>query len=213
MRKTALHTRIQEFFIDKLFDKTDTFRTGEALVAEEGYGNEIAHIDLLMGSKCSLGSVFCNTLARQSAGHSNLLAVIAPNAAAKPDTVLVTKVTIKNARQAVQMFGPAQTAVANAVNDAFLAKEFHQIITDPHEDLCIIAGVFIHWEAKDDQAILKANYRATRLAIRRALTGGPLADELEKAQESNLWHLFAGVPEGKSFADVMAGLRVKFAPS
>ena len=108
------------------------------------------------------------------------------------------------------MFGPGQAAIANAVNDALLAGEFDAVITDPRENLCIVCGVFIHWEAKDDQAILRVNYKATRLAIRRALTGGPLADELEKAQKANLWHLFSGVPQEK-FADVMAGLRVKFA--
>ena len=41
-----------------------------------------------------------------------LLAVVAPNLPAKPDTILFNKVTIKGAKQAVQMFGPAQAAVA-----------------------------------------------------------------------------------------------------
>ncbi len=203
---------------NKVFDDLNFFRTGEALVLQDGHDNEVAHIDLLIGSKYGpLGFVFCNTFARQSQGHSNLLAVIAPNMAAKPDTVLVTKVTIKHAKQAVQMFGPAQAAVANAVNDAFLAKEFDAVITDPRENLCIICGVFIHWEAKDDQAILEANYQATRLAIRRAVTGGPLKGELETAQKANLWHLFAGVPNerkdgynGPLFSEVMTGLRAKF---
>src|SRR5438093_7082976 len=50
---------------------------GEALVGE---GNEIAHIDLLLGSKDGVvGAAFANALANQSAGHNNLLAVIAPN--------------------------------------------------------------------------------------------------------------------------------------
>src|SRR5580765_843320 len=89
---------------------------GEALV---GDGNEIAHIDLLIGDKAGpVGVAFANALARQSAGHSNLLAVLTPNLAVKPATVLVTKVTIKGATQAVQMFGPAQAAVANAVADS-----------------------------------------------------------------------------------------------
>src|SRR5438552_5130427 len=89
---------------------------GEALVGE---GNEVAHIDLLIGDKDGpVGAAFANALARQSAGHSNLLAVLEPNLPAKPATVLVTKVTIKGAKQAVQMFGPAQAAVAKAVADS-----------------------------------------------------------------------------------------------
>src|ERR1700756_6042379 len=85
---------------------------GEALVGE---GNEIAHIDLLIGDKDGpVGHAFANALARQSEGHSNLLAVLTPNLLAKPATVMITKVTIKGAKQAVQMFGPAQSAVAPA---------------------------------------------------------------------------------------------------
>src|ERR1700731_5217067 len=89
---------------------------GEALAGE---GNEVAHIDLLIGDKAGpVGVAFANALARQSAGHSNLLAVLAPNLAVKPAAVLITKVTIKGAKQAVQMFGPAQAAVAKAVADS-----------------------------------------------------------------------------------------------
>ena len=86
---------------------------GEALA---GDGNEIAHIDLLIGDKDGpVGAAFANALARQSKGHSNLLAVLTPNLAVKPATVMITKVTIGGARQAVQMFGPAQAAVAKAI--------------------------------------------------------------------------------------------------
>ena len=86
---------------------------GEALAGE---GNEIAHIDLLIGDKNGpVGAAFANALARQSKGHTNLLAVLTPNLVCKPATVLITKVTIKGAGQALQMFGPAQAAVAKAV--------------------------------------------------------------------------------------------------
>src|SRR6476619_7461140 len=45
---------------------------GEAL---DGEGNEIAHIDLLIGDKAGpVGTAFANALATQSAGHNNLLA-------------------------------------------------------------------------------------------------------------------------------------------
>ena len=54
-----------------------TLNIGEGLVGE---GNEIAHIDLLIGSKTGpVGVAFANALARQSEGHTNLLAVLAPN--------------------------------------------------------------------------------------------------------------------------------------
>src|ERR1700687_5748294 len=92
---------------------------GEALV---GDGNEIAHIDLLIGDKAGpVGTAFANALANQSNGHTNLLAVLTPNLLCKPATVLITKVTIKNLGQAVQMFGPAQASVAKAVADSVAA--------------------------------------------------------------------------------------------
>ena len=61
---------------------------GEALA---GDGDEIAHIDLLIGDKDGpVGYAFANALSRQSQGHSNLLAVLTPNLAVKPATVMVT---------------------------------------------------------------------------------------------------------------------------
>src|ERR671935_2270543 len=92
---------------------------GEALVGE---GNEVAHIDLMIGSKDGpVGIAFATALANQKQGHSNLLAVLTPNLICKPATVMITKVTIKGAKQAVQMFGPAQAAVARAVADSVAA--------------------------------------------------------------------------------------------
>src|SRR6266436_7017012 len=93
---------------------------GEALAGE---GNEVAHIDLLIGDKTGpVGTAFANALSDQKQGHSNLLAMLTPNLICKPATVLITKVTIKGAGQALQMFGPAQKAVAKAVADCVAAN-------------------------------------------------------------------------------------------
>lgn len=146
---------------------------GEALA---GDGNEIAHIDLLIGSKDGpVGHAFANALARQSAGHSNLLAVITPNLAVKPATVMITKVTIKGGAQAVQMFGPAQAAVAKAVADSVASGV---IPKSDCENLVIVAGVFIHWLAADNKKIYDYNYQATVQAIANAMGGKPTVDEV-----------------------------------
>ena len=159
---------------------------GEALVGE---GNEIAHIDLLIGSKDGpVGTAFANALARQSEGHSNLLAVLTPNLAVKPATVMVTKVTIKGAKQAVQMFGPAQAAVAKAVADSVADGV---IPKNQCEDLVIVCGVFIHWEAADDKKIFDYNYEATKLAIKNAMQNKPSADEMIAGKETAA-HPFRG---------------------
>lgn len=159
---------------------------GEALA---GDGNEIAHIDLLIGDKQGpVGHAFANALARQSEGHSNLLAVLTPNVAVKPATVMITKVTIKGAKQAVQMFGPAQAAVAKAVADA-VAEDI--IPKNKAEDLVIVCGVFIHWQAADDKKIYDYNYAATKQAIVNAMQGKPTADEMI-AQKDKVKHPFQG---------------------
>ena len=146
---------------------------GEAL---DGDGNEIAHIDLMIGSKTGpVGIAFANALSTQSEGHSNLLAVITPNVAVKPSTVMVTKVTIKGMKQAVQMFGPAQAAVAKAVADSVEAGVIPQ---DQAEDLVCVCGVFIHPQAEDDKKIYDYNYSATKMAIANAMKGSPSASEM-----------------------------------
>ncbi len=150
-----------------------TFYVGEAL---SGEGNEVAHIDLLIGNKDGpVGAAFANALARQSAGHNNLLAVLEPNLAVKPATVMITKWTIKNITQAAQMFGPAQAGVAKAVADSVADGV---IPKDQCEDLVIVCGVFIHGDAKDNKKIYDYNYQATKEAIASAMTGKPTADEM-----------------------------------
>jgi 5,6,7,8-tetrahydromethanopterin hydro-lyase len=163
-----------------------TMYVGEALVGE---GNEIAHIDLLIGSKEGpVGVAFANALANQSNGHSNLLAVLEPNLLCKPATVMITKVTIKGAKQAVQMFGPAQAGVAKAVADCLAEGT---IPASEAENLVIVCGVFIHWDAQDDKKILKYNYEATKLAIENAMKKLPTAAEVI-AKKDTAKHPFSG---------------------
>src|SRR5690606_27656055 len=132
---------------------------GESLVGE---GNEVAHIDLLIGDKEGPVGIACaNALAQQTMGHSDLLAVLEPNMAVKPSTVMITKVTIKGAKQAVQMFGPAQFAGAKAVADCVADGVIPQ---DQCDNWVIVCGVFIQWEAADDKKIYEYNYAATKEA-------------------------------------------------
>ena len=156
---------------------------GEAL---EGEGNEVAHIDLLIGSKDGpVGTAFANALSNQKQGFSNLLAGV-PNTICKPAAVMVTKVTIKGAGQAVQMFGPAQKAVGMAVLDSVAAGVIPKADA---ENLVLVVGVFIHWDAKDNDKIYKYNYEATKTAIQRAMRGEPKIDDV-LARKDKLTHPF-----------------------
>ena len=150
--------------------KINKVLVGESLV---GDGNEVAHIDLLMGPRGSAAeTAFCNALTNNKDGFTTLLAVIAPNLPCKPNTILYNKVTIKDARQAVQ------DSVAEGVIPASEA-----------DDVFICVGVFIHWEASDDAKIQDYNYRAVKESIARAVAGKPTAAEAT-AQRNSAQHPF-----------------------
>jgi len=153
---------------------------GEALA---GDGNEVAHIDLLIGDKDGpVGEAFATALAGgQTAGHTNLMAVLEPNLLVKPATVLTTKVTQKNLKQAVQMFGPAQSAVAHAVADSVSEGV---VPKEKAETWVIVCGVFIHPEAEDDDKIYQYNFEATKAAIASAVKGEPTVDEMLARKDS-----------------------------
>jgi 5,6,7,8-tetrahydromethanopterin hydro-lyase len=158
---------------------------GESLI---GDGNEVAHIDLIIGPRGSAAErAFAKCLTNNKAGFTALLAVVAPNLLVKPATVMFNKVTIKDAKQAVQMFGPAQHAVAKAVADSVAEGVIPQNQAD---DLFACVGVFIHWDAADDKKIQDYNYRATKEAIARAVRGEPNAAEVV-AKRNRVKHPFA----------------------
>jgi 5,6,7,8-tetrahydromethanopterin hydro-lyase len=163
----------------------DRVLVGESLV---GDGNEVAHIDLIMGPRgSSAEGAFCNCLTNNKDGFSSLLAVVAPNLAAKPSTVMFNKVTIKGAKQAVQMFGPAQRGVAMAVADCV---EDGTIPANEADDVFVCVGVFIHWLAEDDAKIQDYNYQATKESIKRAVAREPKAADVV-AQKASAAHPFA----------------------
>jgi len=163
----------------------ETVLIGEALIGE---GPEIAHIDLVIGPKGSaVETAFVNALASPAKGHTPLLAVLEPNLPAKPSTLMVNKVTIKGARQAILIFGPAQAAVAKAVMDCVAEGTLPE---DLAEDLKIIVSVFIEWDAKDKKKIYEYNYQATKLAIERAVLSKPTVKEV-LAKKDSAKHPFA----------------------
>ena len=149
------------------------FFIGEALIGE---GNEVAHIDLMVGDKEGpVGQAFANGLTQLSAGHTPLLAVIRPNLPPKPFTLIIPKVTVKDMDQVSKIFGPAQASVAKAIADTV---EEGVIPKDQIEKLVIVCSVFIHPQAEDFRKIYHYNYSATKLALNRALTNYPPLEKI-----------------------------------
>ena len=167
----------------------DRVLVGEALVIDsrpDGSGLDllnVAHIDLIMGPRGSAAEeAFCRTLTDQKEGVNGLLAIVAPNMMVKPATVMFNKVTIKNGKQAVQMFGPAQRGVAMAVMDCVADGTIPQ---EEADDVFICVGVFIDSRADMDDRIQEWNYQATKQAIKNAIAREPkVADVLKNYKES-----------------------------
>ena len=155
-------------------------------------GMLVAGLVLTLWTGRTKGGAFVSALSNNKDGFTTLLAVVAPNLPAKPDTLLFNKVTIKGAKQAVQLFGPAQAAVARAVVDSVAEGV---IPKDQVDDLCIIVGVFIHWDAEDDKKIYDYNYEAVKMSIARAINGEPSIDKV-LSETPAARHPFAGGAEG-----------------
>jgi len=189
VHRDTLYTWLKEFNVDfreiadaiptpYIAETVDTcgkpaYMIGEALVGE---GNEVAHIDLLIGDKNGpVGEAFASGMSNLSVGHTPLLAVIRPNLPPKPHTLLVHKVTIKNTEDIGKIFGPAQAAVAKAVADAM---EEGIIPKEKADEWVIIASVFVHPQATDFRKIYHYNYSATKLALKRALAKYPTLEKI-----------------------------------
>jgi len=155
-----------------------TLRIGEALAGEEP---EVAHIDLLIGKKDGpVGAAFARAKASPAMGHEPLLAIIEPNLAVKPPTLLVPTVSIKGMRDASLVYGPAQAGAAKAVVDSVADGTVPQVAVD---DIVIIANVFVHPAAVDRKRVYINNYKAMRHAVRRAVEGWPSSQELTENKE------------------------------
>ena len=188
IHRDTLYTWLKEFNVDfkEIVDRTptivadvpeensgSTYLIGESLVGE---GNEVAHIDLMIGDKDGpVGQAFANGMTSLSAGHTPLLAVIRPNLPPKPHTLIVPKVTVKNMEDTGKIFGPAQAAVAKAIADS---AEEGIIPADKLDEWVIICSVFIHPQATDYRKIYQYNYGATKMALQRALKKYPSLEKI-----------------------------------
>jgi len=151
---------------------------GEALAGDEP---DVAHIDLLVGKKDGpVGEAFARAKASPALGHEPLLAILEPNLAVKPPTLLVPTVSIKGMRDASLVYGPAQAGAAKAVVDSVADGTIPKAAVD---DIVIIANIFVHPAAVDRKRVYINNYKAMRHAIRRAAEGWPSTDELIENKE------------------------------
>lgn len=155
-------------------------RAGEATVlAKEGQATD-AMPEVVIGSvKGPVGTAFASMMG-QSVGHTRFFVIRDLNQMVRPPTMMTSKVTIPNAAYIELFGGVVQAALGDAIVDCLKEKIIPKKIVD---EICIIITVWLDPRCADDpnldkKDLYRTNYEATKIAISRAMTGKPTADEL-----------------------------------
>lgn len=160
--------------------KNYVFHAGEATVfAAEGQATDAMPEILIGRTDGPVGHAFANMMA-QSKGHTAMFAIRACNQMVRPATLIVPKVTLKDAANIDLYGGVVQSATADAVVDCVAEGIIPKALVN---ELCIVSLVWIDPRCAKDPKLDKkdmyrTNYEATKLAIRRALADEPSIDEL-----------------------------------
>jgi 5,6,7,8-tetrahydromethanopterin hydro-lyase len=156
------------------------FRTGEATVlAAEGQATD-AMPEVLIGSVDGpVGHAFASMLG-QSVGHTRMFVVRDLNQLVRPAAIMTTKVTIQSAAYVELLGGVVQGATGDAIVDCVIEGVLPK---DQADKICLIITIWLDPRCSEDPNLDKAdlyrtNYEATKLAIKRAMTGEPTIDEL-----------------------------------
>jgi formaldehyde-activating enzyme len=156
------------------------FHAGEATVfAKEGQFTDAMPEVLIGRTSGPVGQAFANMMA-QSKGHTAMFAIRACNQLVRPATMLVPKVTLKDAANIDLFGGVVQSAVADAVVDCVIEGVIPKQLAN---ELCIVCLVWIDPRCAKDpnldkKDMYRTNYEAMKLALRRALANEPSIDEL-----------------------------------
>ncbi len=165
-------------------------RTGEALV-EAGPAWSAAEPEVVIGELDGpVGYAIANLLGDQTQGHSRVFAILDCGVQVRPATLMVSKVTVKDARYTNILMGTVQAGIANGVLDAVRAGD---IPKEKANDLGIIVSVWLDpsvvKEKVDHEVLFQTHREATAQAIHKAMHHEPGIDWLLKNQ-SKVTHCF-----------------------
>jgi 5,6,7,8-tetrahydromethanopterin hydro-lyase len=159
---------------------THVFHAGEATVfARDGQFTDAMPEVLIGRTDGPVGQAFANMMA-QSKGHTAMFAIRACNQLVRPATIIVPKVTLKDAANIELFGGVVQGATADAVVDSLIDGTIPKALAN---ELCIISLVWVDPRCAKDpnfdkKDMYRTNYEATMLAIKRALNNQPSVEEL-----------------------------------
>ena len=159
----VLEERFEDLGVSSKQIKQLKLPVGEASAGER---LEKTYVYLLAGPKESpVGYAWSRALANPKSGYEALTAIVEPNLAVKPITLIVPAVEIQNMRQASIVYGPVQSAVGKAVSDTVEEKGFPPKAV---HDYAVIVRVFVHPEALNRQLLYANTYDAVKMALLRA---------------------------------------------
>lgn len=161
-------------------------RTGEALV-EGDIGYLCAEPEIVIGELDGpVGQAMATLIGDQVKGHTRVFAILNSDVQVKPATLMVSKVTVSNAKYTNILMGSVQAGIANGVLDAVRQGI---IPKEKANELGIIYSIWLDpsvldVEQVDYQALFNINREATVKVIRKALSGEPTIDWLLENQET-----------------------------
>jgi len=130
-----------------------------------GERRERVSVRIAIGSKDGpIGRAWAKAFACLEPGHEALLAVLEPNLMARPPTLILPSVEIRNMRQASMVYGPVQAAIARAVQDA--VEEGILTMESMERDVALVE-VSVDPDAVDRRAIYTNTYAAAMTALRK----------------------------------------------
>lgn len=162
-------------------------RTGEALV--EGDKDYLcAEPEVVIGEfDGPFGTAFAQLLGDQVKGHTRVFAILNSDVQVKPATLMVSKVTVKDARYTGILMGTVQAGIANGVLDAVREGLIPKAKAN---DLGIIYSVWLDPSILsvpagevDHAGLFAVNREATVKVIRKAMRGEPDIDWLLENQD------------------------------
>jgi len=160
-------------------------RIGEALV-EGAEDYMAAEPEVVIGELDGpVGQALANLIGDQVKGHTRVFAILNSDAQVRPATVMVSKVTVRDAKYTNILMGTVQAAIANGVLDAVRAGD---IPKEKANDLGIIYSVWLDpavtkVEDLDHKALFEVHREATAKVIRKAMRNEPSIDWLLENQD------------------------------
>jgi len=171
--------------------KKIVMRTGEALVeSEPAYC--CAEPEVVIGELDGpVGYAIANLIGDQVKGHTRVWAILNSDVQVRPATLMVSKVTVANAKYTNILMGTVQAGIAHGVLDAVRNKD---IPKNKVNDIGIIVSVWLDpsvldAEKVEHETLFNVNREATAKAIRKAMRNEPTIDWLLKNQ-NKVQHYF-----------------------